>query len=47
VQFRWDNTNTQMTLNKTLSYTTSSLNMNANSLQPKQYIDVMTVVFGS
>jgi hypothetical protein len=47
VQFRWDNTNTQMTLNKPLSYTTSSLNMDANSLQPKYYVDVMTVVFGS
>lgn len=48
VQFRWDSANGQMSLNRTLSYDTApNLTMSANSIQPKYYVDVMSVVFGT
>lgn len=48
VELRWDSANGQMELNRTLSYDTApNLNMSANSIQPKYYVDVMAVVFGT
>jgi hypothetical protein len=48
VEFRWNSTEGHMALNRTLSYDTApNLNMSANSIQPKYYVDVMAVVFGT